>query len=87
MSEPEAAPKLKAAAMKAVELDDGFGEGHSELGDYYLARAWDLSAAAPMGVGQGLRVERHVQGGDFRVPENSRLAKHRPVRKSPIQFA
>ncbi len=46
MSEPEAAPKIKAAAMKAVELDDGLGEGHSELGDYYLARAWDFSAAA-----------------------------------------
>jgi TolB-like protein/DNA-binding winged helix-turn-helix (wHTH) protein len=46
MSEPEAAPKIKAAAMKAVELDDGLGEGHSELGDYYLERAWDFSAAA-----------------------------------------
>jgi TolB-like protein/tetratricopeptide (TPR) repeat protein len=46
MSEPEAAPKIKAAAMKAVELDDGLGEGHSELGDYYLARAWDFTAAA-----------------------------------------
>jgi TolB-like protein/tetratricopeptide (TPR) repeat protein len=46
MSEPEAAPKIKAAAMKAVELDDGLGEGHSELGDYYLARAWDFIAAA-----------------------------------------
>src|ERR1700675_126281 len=46
MSEPEAAPKIKAAAMKAVELDDGLGEGHSELGDYYLVRAWDFSAAA-----------------------------------------
>jgi TolB-like protein/DNA-binding winged helix-turn-helix (wHTH) protein len=46
MSEPEAAPKIKAAAIKAVELDDGLGEGHSELADYYLARAWDFSAAA-----------------------------------------
>jgi TolB-like protein len=46
MSEPEAAQKIKAAAMKAVELDDGLGEGHTELGDYYLARAWDFSAAA-----------------------------------------
>jgi|KBSMisStaDraftv2_1062788.scaffolds.fasta_scaffold18710_3 TolB-like protein len=46
MSEPEASPKIKAAAMKAVELDDGLGEGHSELGDYYLVRAWDFSAAA-----------------------------------------
>jgi TolB-like protein/DNA-binding winged helix-turn-helix (wHTH) protein/Tfp pilus assembly protein PilF len=46
MSEPEAAPKIKAAAMKAVELDYGLGEGHSELGDYYLVRAWDFSAAA-----------------------------------------
>jgi TolB-like protein len=47
MSEPDAAPRIKAAAMKAVELDDGLGEGHSELGDYYLVRAWDFSAAAP----------------------------------------
>jgi TolB-like protein/tetratricopeptide (TPR) repeat protein len=46
MSEPGAAPKIKTAAMKAVELDDGLGEGHSELGDYYLVRAWDFSAAA-----------------------------------------
>jgi TolB-like protein/tetratricopeptide (TPR) repeat protein len=46
ISEPEAAPKIKAAAMKAVELDDGLGEGHTELGDYFLARAWDFTAAA-----------------------------------------
>ncbi len=46
MSEPVAAPKIKAAAMKAIELDDGLGEGHTELGDYYLLRAWDLNAAA-----------------------------------------
>jgi TolB-like protein/Tfp pilus assembly protein PilF len=46
ISYPEAASKIKAAAMEAVELDDGLSEGHSELGDYYLARAWDFSAAA-----------------------------------------
>ncbi len=45
MSELEAAPKIKAAAMKAVELDEELGEGHAELGDYYFNRAWDFSAA------------------------------------------
>jgi len=44
-SYPEAVLKIKAAAMRAVELDDGLSEGHSELGDYYL-RVWDFSAAA-----------------------------------------
>jgi TolB-like protein/DNA-binding winged helix-turn-helix (wHTH) protein len=44
-SYPEAALKIKAAAMRAVELDDGLGEGHTELGDYYLVQAWDFGAA------------------------------------------
>jgi len=37
--------KIKAAAMKAVELDDGLSEGHTELGDYYSSQAWDFNAA------------------------------------------
>jgi len=45
MSYREAASKIRVAAMKAVELDDGLGEGHTELGDYYLVRAWDFGAA------------------------------------------
>lgn len=41
----ESGSKEKAAIMKAVELDDGLGEAHSELGDYYFERAWDFNAA------------------------------------------
>ena len=43
MSEMEA--KEKAATMKAVELDDGLGEAHSGLADYYFTRAWNFTAA------------------------------------------
>ena len=42
----EADAKIKAAARSAVELDDELSEGHSELGDYYLVRAWDFGSAA-----------------------------------------
>lgn len=44
-SSSEMESKEKAATMKAVELDDGLGEAHSELGDYYFVRAWDFNAA------------------------------------------
>lgn len=45
LSWDEANAKKVAAAQKAVELDDGLAEGHSELGDYYLSVAWDFTAA------------------------------------------
>jgi TolB-like protein/tetratricopeptide (TPR) repeat protein len=45
LSFSESGSKEKAAVMKAVELDDGLGEAHSELGDYYFERAWDFNAA------------------------------------------
>jgi TolB-like protein/lipoprotein NlpI len=41
----EADSKEKAATLKAVQLDDGLGEAHSELGDYYFVHAWDFNAA------------------------------------------
>jgi tetratricopeptide (TPR) repeat protein len=31
--------------VKAVELDEGLGEAHSLLADYYFERAWDFRAA------------------------------------------
>ena len=46
LSSAETDAKIKAAAMKAVELDDGLSEGHTELGNYYVEKAWDFSAAA-----------------------------------------
>jgi TolB-like protein/tetratricopeptide (TPR) repeat protein len=42
---PEAIAKGKAAAMKAVELDDDLAEAHAEIGDYYFLSAWDFRAA------------------------------------------
>jgi TolB-like protein/lipoprotein NlpI len=45
LSFSESGSKEKAAIMKAVELDDGLGEAHSGLGDYYFERAWDFNAA------------------------------------------
>lgn len=42
---PEAIAKGKAAAIKAVELDDDLAEAHAEIGDYYFLSAWDFRAA------------------------------------------
>jgi len=44
-SSTEADSKIKAAAMKAVELDDGLAEAHYVLADYYLEQAWDFGSA------------------------------------------
>jgi serine/threonine-protein kinase len=41
----EAYPKAKAAALKALELDDTLGEAHCTLGFYYLLYDWNLTAA------------------------------------------
>ena len=45
LSFSESSSKENAAIMKAVELDDGLGEAHSGLGDYYFEHAWDFNAA------------------------------------------
>jgi DNA-binding winged helix-turn-helix (wHTH) protein/tetratricopeptide (TPR) repeat protein len=37
--------KMKAAALKALELDATLGEPHEALGQYYLAYMWDLPSA------------------------------------------
>jgi TolB-like protein/Tfp pilus assembly protein PilF len=44
-SSTEADSKIKAATMKAVELDDGLAEAHYVLADYYLEQAWDFGSA------------------------------------------
>ncbi|HEY7182043.1 MAG TPA: protein kinase [Blastocatellia bacterium] len=41
----EAYPKAKAAAMKALELDETLGEAHCTLGFFRLLYDWDLAAA------------------------------------------
>jgi serine/threonine-protein kinase len=38
-------PKAKAAALRAIELDDSLAETHSALGIYYSTFAWNLVAA------------------------------------------
>ena len=38
-------PKAKAAAVKAIELDDSFAETHTALGIYYSEFAWNQPAA------------------------------------------
>jgi serine/threonine protein kinase/tetratricopeptide (TPR) repeat protein len=42
---PEARPKAKAAAMKALELDDSLAEAHTTLADTYLYYDWDFAKA------------------------------------------
>ena len=42
LSSAETDAKIKAAAMKAVELDDGLSEGHAELGNYYVEKSVGL---------------------------------------------
>jgi serine/threonine protein kinase/Flp pilus assembly protein TadD len=41
----EAYPKAKAAATKALELDEALGEAHCTLGFFRLLYDWDLAAA------------------------------------------
>ncbi len=41
----EAYPRAKAAALKALELDDTLGEAHCTLGFFRLLYDWDYSAA------------------------------------------
>ncbi len=41
----EAYPRAKAAAMKALELDDTLGEAHCTLGFFRLLYDWDFAAA------------------------------------------
>jgi TolB-like protein/Flp pilus assembly protein TadD len=41
----DAYPKAKAAAMKALALDDTLGEAHCSLGFFHLLYDWDLAAA------------------------------------------
>jgi len=41
----EAYPKAKAAAMKALELDETLGEAHCTLGFFRLLYDWDFTAA------------------------------------------
>ena len=45
LSGSEAASKEKAAAMKAVKLDDGLAEAHYVLADDYFEHDWDFSSA------------------------------------------
>jgi len=41
----EARPKAKAAALKALELDDSLAEAHTTLADTYLYYEWDFAKA------------------------------------------
>jgi tetratricopeptide (TPR) repeat protein len=41
----EARPKAKAAALKALELDDSLAEAHTTLADTYLYYDWDFPKA------------------------------------------
>jgi eukaryotic-like serine/threonine-protein kinase len=41
----EARPKAKAAALKALELDDSLAEAHTTLADTYLYYDWDFTKA------------------------------------------
>lgn len=41
----QAYPKAKAAALKALEIDEALGEAHSSLGFFYLLYDWNLREA------------------------------------------
>lgn len=45
LSGAERISKIRAATMKAVELDEGLSEAHAVLGDYYYEFDWNFSAA------------------------------------------
>jgi eukaryotic-like serine/threonine-protein kinase len=45
LSPQEARPKAKAAAQKALELDDSLAEAHTTLADTYLYYDWDFPKA------------------------------------------
>src|SRR5260370_7970670 len=45
MTGPEDRPKAKAAALKALELDDSLAEAHTTLADTYLYYDWDFVKA------------------------------------------
>ena len=45
-SPPEIMPQAKAAAVKAIELDDSLGEAYASLGQIRLIYDWDWTAAA-----------------------------------------
>jgi serine/threonine protein kinase/tetratricopeptide (TPR) repeat protein len=45
LSPQEARPKAKAAALKALELDDSLAEAHTTLADTYLYYDWDFPKA------------------------------------------
>ncbi|MBE0665103.1 MAG: protein kinase [Candidatus Aminicenantes bacterium] len=46
-SPAEAVPKIKAAALKAIELDDNIAEAHFALAGLKSWHDWDLAAAGP----------------------------------------
>jgi serine/threonine-protein kinase len=41
VSQEEGMPKMKAAVMKAIELDDSLADAHMVLGGYKVHFAWD----------------------------------------------
>ena len=45
LSAHESRPKAKAAALKALELDDSLAEAHTTLADTYLYYDWDFAKA------------------------------------------
>jgi serine/threonine protein kinase/tetratricopeptide (TPR) repeat protein len=45
LSARESRPKAKAAALKALELDDSLAEAHTTLADTYLYYDWDFARA------------------------------------------
>jgi serine/threonine protein kinase/tetratricopeptide (TPR) repeat protein len=45
LTQPESRPKAKAAALKALELDDSLAEAHTTLADTYLYYDWDFAKA------------------------------------------
>jgi TolB-like protein/lipoprotein NlpI len=45
VSPSEAMPRAKAAALKAIELDNSLAEPHAALGAYYSAYAWNFEIA------------------------------------------
>jgi serine/threonine protein kinase/tetratricopeptide (TPR) repeat protein len=45
LTQHESRPKAKAAALKALELDDSLAEAHTTLADTYLYYDWDFAKA------------------------------------------
>jgi TolB-like protein len=60
----EAFPRAKAAALKALEVDDGLSEAHAVLGFVHLVHDWELENAESE-FSRAIELGPHMPGGHY----------------------